>query len=45
MCDLSVIVSFNDASRRKFEQVEAAFLAAIRYANGKGVHVRPGVEG
>lgn len=40
MPDMSVVIRFNDAHGRKWAEVEAVFLAAIRYAEGKGVHVR-----
>lgn len=42
MPDAGVVVRFNDAARRKWAEVEAVFLAAIRYAEGSGTHVRPG---
>lgn len=42
MPDMSVVIRFNDAHGRKWADVEAVFLAAIRYAEGKGVYVREG---
>ncbi|AGT12649.1 hypothetical protein PBI_WHIRLWIND_42 [Mycobacterium phage Whirlwind] len=37
-----VVIAWNDGFRRKFSEVESVFKAAIRYAEGKGVSVRPG---
>ncbi|OYN81875.1 hypothetical protein CG716_04925 [Mycolicibacterium sphagni] len=42
MHDLFVITRFNDTPKRKFADVEAVFLAAIAYAEGKGVRAQPG---
>ena len=40
LSDAMVILRFNDGFKRKFEEVETMFEAAIRCANGEGVHVR-----
>ncbi|ADL71007.1 hypothetical protein SEA_ENCELADUS_40 [Mycobacterium phage Enceladus] len=45
MPDMSVVIAFNDAYGRTFEDLEAMFRAAIRYAEGEGTHVRPGNQG